>query len=508
MLETLRSRFDPSEFSLEEQAPVDSDPGPTSLKTPVVFIPGDGIGPEVTRAARDVIDAAYPHIEWLDHEAGQSVPLADRSRGVPEKTLQAIADTGLVLKGPLGTPIGVGGKSANVTLRKNFELFANIRPVSELPGVPTRFSGAGIDMVIVRENVEDLYAGIEYMQTPDVAQCLKLISRLGSEKINRLAFELARAQGREKVTCATKANIMKMTEGLFKRVFEEAAADYPEIAANHQIIDNCAQQLVMAPEQFDVIVTTNMNGDILSDLAAGLVGGLGLAPSANIGQSVAMFEAVHGTAPDLAGRDIANPIALIRSGVMMLRHIGAFQAATSIEHALYATLESGRHLTPDIAGSGSAGTTRDFTAAVIDNLGLVSASVPERPVSAMRIPRARPSRAGSVARGFVGIDVFVEWDGHVDALADRLAKAIRRLPFRLELISNRGMQVFPQNHATTEMVNHWRCRFFHDGTVGRQKEQQAICALLEAINNVCTWMHVERLQRFDDRRAYSKAQGE
>ena len=251
--------------------------------TVVTLIPGDGIGPECVDAARRIIEAAGVGITWEECEAGAEVFKKGLPSGVPPETIESISRTRVALKGPLETPVGFGEKSANVTLRKLFETYANVRPVREMPGVTTPYSGRDIDLVMVRENVEDLYAGIEYMQTPGVAQALKLISEKGSEKIARFAFEYARSEGRTKVACATKANIMKLSEGTLKRVFERVAPDYPELESWHVIVDNCAHQLVKRPEQFDVIVTTNMNGDILSDLSSALIGGLGFAPSANVG---------------------------------------------------------------------------------------------------------------------------------------------------------------------------------------------------------------------------------
>ena len=309
----------------------------------VTLIPGDGIGPEVVDAARRIIEATGRHVDWEERQAGASVFLQGLATGVPEDTIESIRETRVVLKGPLETPVGFGEKSANVTLRKLFETYGNIRPARELPGITTPYAGRGIDLVVVRENVEDLYAGIEHMQTPGVAQCLKLISRKGCEKIVRLAFELARAEGRKTVHCATKSNIMKLTEGLLKRTFEEIAPEYREIEAQHIIVDNCAHQLVKRPEQFDVIVTTNMNGDILSDLASALVGGLGFAPSANLGSDVAIFEAVHGSAPKYAGKNVINPTALILSA----RDDAATPRSsstppTTIEQALLTTLEQGK----------------------------------------------------------------------------------------------------------------------------------------------------------------------
>ena len=265
-----------------------------SEKKRVTVIPGDGVGPECVRAAQRVVEAVGAPVEWEERQAGAGVFRQGIASGVPQETIASIRRTRVVIKGPLETPVGFGEKSANVTLRKLFETYGNIRPAREFPGVPTPYSGRGIDLIIVRENVEDLYAGIEHMQTPGVAQCLKLISRKGCEKVVRLAFELAVAEGRRRVHCATKSNIMKLTEGMLKRTFEEVSEHYPDIEAQHIIIDNCAHQLVKKPEQFDVIVTTNMNGDIISDLTSALIGGLGFAPSANLGNEVAIFEAVHG----------------------------------------------------------------------------------------------------------------------------------------------------------------------------------------------------------------------
>src|SRR5919197_3318168 len=281
----------------------------SSGKKLVTLIPGDGIGSEVVESARRIIAATGAPIEWEERQAGASIFKKGLPSGVPPETIESIVKTRVVLKGPLETPVGFGEKSANVTLRKLFETYGNIRPVRELPGICTPYSGRGIDLVVVRENVEDLYAGIEHMQTPGVAQCLKLISRKGCEKIVRLAFEFARSEGRTSVACATKSNIMKLTEGMLKRTFEEIAPEYPDIESWHVIVDNCAHQLVRRPEQFDVIVTTNMNGDILSDLSSALVGGLGFAPSANLGNEVAIFEAVHGSAPKYAGKNVINPTA-------------------------------------------------------------------------------------------------------------------------------------------------------------------------------------------------------
>src|SRR6478609_8148340 len=339
----------------------------------VTLIPGDGVGPEITESARRIIEAAGVAVDWEVAAAGAEVFKLGDTSGVPRETRDSIERTGVALKGPLETPVGFGEKSANVTLRKLFETYANIRPARQIPGVPTRYAGEGVDFVVVRENIEDLYAGIEYMPTPEVSIALKIVSRKGSEKIIRYAFELARQEGRKKVTVATKANILKLTEGMFKRIGEEIAAEYPDITHEHLIIDNVAHQMVKNPAQFDIIVTTNLAGDIISDLASGLVGGLGFAASGNYGDGVAIFEAVHGSAPKYAGRNTINPTALILSSVMMLRHIGEADAAQRVEDAVFVTLEEGQAVTLDVArqqGDVEQSTsTSGFADAVIGNLG-------------------------------------------------------------------------------------------------------------------------------------------
>ncbi|HTS15723.1 MAG TPA: isocitrate/isopropylmalate family dehydrogenase, partial [Candidatus Sulfotelmatobacter sp.] len=429
-------------------------PSVSSVRHRVTVIPGDGVGPEIVLAARRVIDAAGVAIDWEEAAAGASVFQAGDATGVPRETRDSIERTRVVLKGPLETPVGFGEKSANVTLRKLFETYANVRPARELPGVPTRYAGEGIDLVIVRENIEDLYAGIEHLETPDVAQGLKLISRKGSEKIIRYAFELARREGRAKVTAATKANIMKLTEGLFKRVFESLAAEYPGLEAQHLIIDNVAHQLVKDPAQFDVIVTTNLNGDIISDLASGLVGGLGFASSGNYGDQVAIFEAVHGSAPKYAGKDVINPTALILSAVMLLRHIGEPEAATVVEDAVLATLESGAAVTQDLARQTGgdveqATSTSGFADAVIANLGHAPQNALGRrartPDPAARpLPRWDYSAAhyAAIPRALVGLDIMVESDLPIDELGPSLAAAAGE-PFRLEGVASRGTHVYP-----------------------------------------------------------------
>ena len=478
-----------------------------SDKIKVTAMAGDGIGPEVMGATKTILAAAGAAIEWEDCEAGAEVFKKGIATGAPQETLDSIARTGLALKGPLETPVGFGEKSANVTLRKYFELYGNIRPVRELPGIKTPFSGRGIDMVIVRENVEDLYAGIEYMQTPGVAECLKIITDPGSERIIRLAFSLARAEGRKSLACSTKANIMKATEGLMKRVFERASPDYPDITPSHLIIDNCAHQMVIAPEQFDVIVCTNMNGDIISDLAAGLVGGLGVAPSANLGDHAAMFEAVHGSAPQIAGKDLANPTAFLLSAVMLLRHIGDFKAAETIEQAIYVTLEEGKNLTGDIAPKGTGVGTRAYTEQVIANFGRKSgvASRDYAPLKLHEWPR-QTWHHEPATRECVGIDLFIESALSPGELGASLVEITESSPFRLASIANRGAQVWPVSAAETYVVDHFVCRLMLKTPGG--DENAAIAAMLAALGDRHRWMHIEKLQRFDGKDGFAKSAGE
>ncbi len=474
----------------------------------MTLIPGDGIGPECVNAATDIIAAVGIDIDWEERHAGERIFEAGIASGVPEDTIESINRTRVVLKGPLGTPVGYGEKSANVTLRKLFETYANIRPVRELPGVTTRYSGSGIDLVVVRENVEDLYAGIEHMQTPGVAQCLKLISRKGCEKIIRLAFEFARSEGRKSVACATKSNIMKLTEGEMKRTFERIAPEYPEIESWHVIIDNCAHQLVKKPEQYDVIVTTNMNGDIISDLTSALVGGLGFAPSANLGSDVAIFEAVHGSAPKYAGKNVINPTAVILSAVMMLKYLGEFDAAETVEHAVLSTLQQG-NLTGDVVGYDRGITTTDYTKAIIANFGSRVDGYTVRRTSPIHIPPTLrdPVTVRPATREIVGTDIFIE-SGHYPAeIGPVLEQLAGGTPLRLKMISNRGTKVYPDGNTNIDVVDQYRCRFIRRVDTS-DIDHATIRNLLERIETKYQWCHIELLQHFDGQPGYTKAQGE
>ncbi len=475
---------------------------------PVTLIPGDGIGPECVAAAQRIVEATGASIEWDEQTAGADVFEKGIASGVPPETMDSIGRTRVALKGPLATPVGFGEKSANVTLRKLYETYANVRPVRELPGVKTPYSGRGVDLIIVRENVEDLYAGIEYMQTPGVAQALKLISVKGSEKIARFAFEYARSEGRTKVACATKSNIMKFSEGTLKRAFERVAPDYPEIEPWHVIVDNCAHQLVKRPEQFEVICTSNMNGDILSDLTSALVGGLGFAPSANIGNEVAIFEAVHGSAPKYAGKNVINPTAVILSAVLMLRYLGLFEEAAAVEHAVFVTMESGT-LTGDVVGYDRGTSTTDYTDAIIANLGKRTDTWTIREVKPLHLPElsADTDYVKTTSRAVVGLDVFVESPLSPGELGASLMELSHDTRLSLKMISSRGTKVFPPTGAITDTVDHYRCRFITKENPGDLPDED-VHQLLARISRRHRWMHIEKLQEFDGELGFTRDQGE
>ena len=329
----------------------------------VVMIPGDGIGPEVTDAACAVIAAAGVQIDWERVEAGADV-VAKYGTPVPESALHAVRRRGIALKGPIGTPVGGGFKSANVTMRQSLELFASVRPVKTLPGVPSRYEG--IDLVLVRENTEDLYAGLEHRVAPGIVESLKVVTEAASLRIAEYAFALAEREGRREVAVVHKANIMKLSDGLFLECARRVSKRHASVGFREIIVDNCAMQMVKDPTQFDVLLLGNLYGDILSDLGAGLVGGLGVVPGANIGESCAIFEAVHGSAPDIAGKGFANPTAVILSSVMLLRHLGEKDAALRVENAVHSALAERANHTRDLGGSAS---TASFTRAVIARLG-------------------------------------------------------------------------------------------------------------------------------------------
>ncbi len=482
----------------------------------VAVAPGDGIGPEITDAVLQVLSAADPALAFETVCVGLQAYQAGESSGFGPSLLDAVARHGVLLKGPVTTPQGGGYKSVNVSLRKTFGLFANVRPcVAYHPHVAT--AHPGMDVVIVRENEEDTYAGIEHRQTAEVYQCLKLITRPGCERIVRHAFEYARANGRRKVTCMTKDNIMKLTDGLFHRVFREVAAGYPEIETEHMIIDIGAARMAVAPRQFDVVVTPNLYGDILSDIAAEVAGSIGLAPSANIGHASAMFEAVHGSAPDIAGRDIANPSGLLLSAVMMLEHLGRNEPAQRIRAAWRRTLEDGIH-TADIHVEGRSRArvgTRAFARAVIERLGepstaatLAIASPPGK-VESMRHGPTPASAPSQPVKALVGVDVFLHWDAcerSPDVLGRRL-EGLAGPSFRLALVSNRGVKVYPGGRPETLCTDHWRCRFLA-APEHTPAKRDIVDLLLRLDDAGFDAVKTENLYRFDGEPGYSQAQGE
>jgi isocitrate dehydrogenase (NAD+) len=331
-------------------------------KHKITLIPGDGIGPEITSATVRVLEASGADIEWEPYILGAQA-LEQFGTTLPEATIESIKRNKVALKGPLTTPVGKGFTSVNVGLRKALDLYANVRPVRALPNVPCRYPE--LDLIIVRENTEDLYAGLEHVVVPGVVESIKIITEKASTRIAKYAFELAKSLGRKKVTAMHKANIMKLSDGLFLDCFYKVSSDYPELQSDDKIIDNACMQLVMRPEQFDVMVLENLYGDIVSDLCAGLIGGLGLAPGANIGEQGAVFEAVHGSAPDIAGQGIANPTAMLMSGLLMLRHIGEHECADRAEKAMLDVFAEGKVRTRDLGGSAK---TDEFATAIVEKL--------------------------------------------------------------------------------------------------------------------------------------------
>ena len=480
--------------------------------TPITVARGDGIGPEIMDAVLRVLKASGARLapEFID--IGERVYLAGNSAGIAPSAWDSLRTTRVFLKAPITTPQGGGYKSLNVTVRKTLGLYANVRPcVAYAPFVATHFPK--MDVVIVRENEEDLYAGIEHRQTDEVYQCLKLITRPGCEKIIRYAFEYARAHGRKKVTCMTKDNIMKMSDGLFHKVFDEIRAHYPEMITEHYIIDIGAARLATRPEIFDVIVTLNLYGDIISDIAAEVAGGVGLGGSANIGEHVAMFEAIHGSAPDIAGKDMANPSGLLLSAVMMLVHIGQPEIATRIHNAWLTTLEDGVH-TPDLQGENTlhAVGTQAFADAVIARLG----SLPQRfkvadyasqgTAPALEMPsyvRQTPAK-----KELVGVDVFVHApQGTADFLAGQLS-ALVTPAFELQMITNRGVKVWPGGFPETFCTDHWRCRFTPRAPATTVTNMDVIALMQALAQRQIDFIKTEHLCTFNGERGYALGQGQ
>lgn len=477
--------------------------------TRITIAKGDGIGPEIMDATLDIIKAAGANLEYDEIEVGEKVYLSGNTSGIANESWDIIRRNKIFLKAPITTPQGGGYKSLNVTTRKFLGLYSNVRPCMSLhPFVETKHPN--MDIVIVRENEEDLYAGIEHQQTDEVVQCLKIISRPGCEKIIRYAFEYAKVYGRKKVTCFTKDNIMKQSDGLFHQIFDEIAAEYPEIENEHWIIDIGAAKMSDTPEVFDVIVTLNLYGDVLSDIAAQIAGSVGLAGSANIGEECAMFEAIHGSAPRRAGQNLANPSGLLEGAVMMLNHIGQTEIAEKVQNAWLKTIEDGIH-TYDIYKEGISKEkvgTKEFAQAVISNLGKKPSLLKEVSYAkegALNLPKYIKKPAAK--KELVGVDIFVHWNGtNPNELADKIQK-LNNDSVKLSMITNRGIKVWPDGFSETFCTDHWRCRF-KPSTNGVLEKNEILRLLNDAmIENIDT-IKTENLYNFDEKPAYSLGQGQ
>ncbi len=489
----------------------------------IALAPGDGIGPEIMNACLEIFRQAgvSDFVDFEEVEMGHSVFAAGETRGITDEAVETIERYGVLYKGPMGTPIGGGGKSINVTLRKTFGTFANLRHFQSLPGVDTVFSRAGVpvDMYIVRENIEDTYGGVEHRLTSDVVECKRLITAPGCDQVHEFAFQAAKRLGLKKVYCGHKANIMKMTDGMFLDRFRVIGDDYPDIEKDDVIIDALCMNLVLRPQTYEMIVLPNLQGDIVSDLAAGLVGGLGFAPSANIGDHISIFEAVHGTAPDIAGKGIGNPTSLLLSGLMMLRHIGLLKRAAVIENALLATLENKVHTgdfgdpeTPPVG-------TDDFAKAVIDHLGMTPSEREAKPVpmhdALTFIPPVRP-HVNELIQTFtqkrsdvVGCDIYIATTSPPLELAQKLERLAVGTPFKLTMISNRGTQVWPSGSVYTEVVDYFRVRFeLEDKHLIGQIGQGPTIHILRRIAEKFEIAEFQALKQFDGEPGFSLAQGQ
>lgn len=474
-----------------------------SQGTPITVAHGDGIGPEIMEATLSIIQAAGAKLDIETIEIGEKVYERGIAEGIEPKAFESLRRTKVFLKAPITTPQGGGFKSLNVTTRKTFGLYANVRPcVSYAPYVRTKHPN--MDIVVIRENEEDLYAGIEYRQTNDVYQTLKLISRPGSEKIARFAFEYAKAYGRKKVTCFTKDNIMKMTDGIFHQVFEEVGAEYPEIEKEHWIVDIGAAKMAAKPENFDVVLLPNLYGDILSDVAAEIAGSVGLAGSANIGEGCAMFEAIHGSAPRRAGQNLANPSGLFLGAVQMLVHIGQLEAAEKAHNAWLKTLEDGIHTYDlyDEATSTQKVGTREFAEAVVARIGQKPEKLkPVSYVSAPSVPTSKGKAGAASSKKLVGLDVFID---DTTTNPAELGEKLRAVKTTLEFqyLSNRGQKVWPDVTTDTMLVDHWRARYLPNG--GGEVKPEQVVEVIDALAKAgIDFIQTQNLYDFDGKAAYS-----
>ena len=478
------------------------------MTTPITVAYGDGIGPEIMEATLNILARAGAALDIETIQIGEQMYKLGHTSGFDKDAWASINRTNVLLKAPITTPQGGGYKSLNVTLRKSLGLYANVRPCRAYhPFVDT--DHPDMDLVVVRENEEDIYAGVEYRLTPNVYESIKLITRTGSEKICRYAFEYAVKNGRKKVSCFVKDNIMKFSDGCFADAFRTIGADYPEIEQDVHIIDIATARVAVNPAQFDVIVTENLYGDIVSDVAAEISGSVGLAGSANIGEKAAMFEAIHGSAPDIAGQGIANPSGLLLGAVQMLTHIGQPEVATTVHNALLKTIEDGTH-TGDIYKEGVSKEkvgTEDFTNAVIDNLGEKPSqfAAVEYKAKAAEQKEAKPYTIDTTEPTIIGVDVCVRFDGSADALAEELYKA-GSSKLKLEIIDFRGLKVWPKGDGTPEVERGemYRCRYR-----GEDVEYGDIVALTGKIDGVGIAVNqTMTTYNYGDEKGYSLAQGE
>ena len=477
--------------------------------TPITVAHGDGIGPEIMDATLRIILAAGAKLKIETIQVGESVYRSGITSGIEPSAWESLRRTQVFLKAPITTPEGGGYKSLNVTVRKTLGLYANVRQsLSYHPFVATKHPD--MDVVIVRENEEDLYGGIEHRQTGDVFQCLKLISRPGSERLIRYAFEYARRYGRKKVTCFTKDNIMKMTDGLFHAVFDEVSKEYPDIKSEHWIVDIGAAKLADKPEEFDLIVLPNLYGDILSDVSAQIAGSVGLAGSANIGDHVAMFEAIHGSAPRRAGQNLANPSGLLLAAVQMLVHIGQGKVAERVHNAWLKTIEDGVH-TYDIynpAVSKKKVGTKEFADAVIERLGQKPTTLKsvEYPTHSKPI-EIKLQKKPKQKKQLVGVDIFLDWEGNPDNLGRKL-DSIMAGNLKLLMITNRGTKVYPDGVPETFCVDHWRCRFQSPGGNNEVKPENVVELMSKLISANLPPVKTEGLFTFDGKPGFSLGQGQ
>jgi isocitrate dehydrogenase len=483
--------------------------------TKIAVAKGDGIGPEIMDAVLHIFDAAKVPLEYQVVEMGKWVFDKGYSNGMTPEAQHTIETLGILFKGPMETPKGKGVKSVNVTARKTWNTYANNRVFQTLHGVDTVFSKAGIpiDLTVVRENIEDTYGGVEHMLTHDVALSRRLITRPGSEQLIRYAFEMANKKHARRITCGHKANIMKITDGLFLEVFYEVAKEYPDLKADDVIVDDLCMKLVTRPDTFDVVVLTNLQGDIVSDLCAGLVGGLGFAPSANIGDHICIFEAVHGTAPDIAGRNIANPTALLLSGIAMLRHLGLMESAATIENALLYTLEQGVH-TGDFGNKATAAlNTTQFADAIISNFGKTPAQgakpiISNKPATQthFKLERNEMMETKENAPELIGgVDFFIESNQQPIEIANKCMRHAG-VKFKLVNISNRGTQVWPTGSVYTNLVNLYNARF--ESLDERPLNQQDVLGLYVSLSGDFKICSSELLLWLGEKKAYSLAQGQ